>query len=143
MWKQIANEMGVPWRTVEKMHWQLGEVEIARRAGANLFNPNFSTPPSDADLTRSYSRGGTSSSSRPLASRRESVSHHMTVHPEHPPEDYGYTHHGMPLAPIQTQRQSLLGVNELMTGISPATSFTSGSVRDTKQYGIPDRGGVI
>ncbi|KAI6092722.1 hypothetical protein F4821DRAFT_277890 [Hypoxylon rubiginosum] len=148
MWKQVANEMGVPWRTVEKMHWQLGEVEIARRAGANLFNPNFSTSPSEgqhggskasprhshsrsqggssreANLTRGYSRGGTSSSSRPLASRRESVSHHMTVYPEHPPEDYGYIHHGMPLAPIQTQHQSprpgtLPGVNELTTGISP------------------------
>ncbi|KAI1766602.1 hypothetical protein GGR53DRAFT_202894 [Hypoxylon sp. FL1150] len=152
MWKQVANEMGVPWRTVEKMHWQLGEVEIARRAGANLFNPNFSTSSSEgqhggskassrhshsrsqggssreANPTKSYSRGGTSSSSRPLASRRESVPHHMTVYPEQPPEDYGYTHYGMPLAPIQTQHQSprpgiLPGVSELTTGISPYTTL--------------------
>ncbi|KAI4862917.1 hypothetical protein F4820DRAFT_392541 [Hypoxylon rubiginosum] len=148
MWKQVSNEMGLPWRTVEKMHWQLGEIEIARRAGANVFNPTFSTTSSEGQHGgsktsprhshsrsqggssrevgpgRSYSRGGTSSSSRPLASRRESVSHHMPIYPEHVSEDYGYTHQGMPLAPIQTLNQPprpgmLPGVNELTTGISP------------------------
>ncbi|KAI1781125.1 hypothetical protein F4818DRAFT_29653 [Hypoxylon cercidicola] len=148
MWKQVSNEMALPWRTVEKMHWQLGEVEMARRAGANIFNPNFSTSSSEGQHSsskasprhshsrsqggssreggpgRGYSRGGTSSSSRPLASRRESVSHHMPVYAEHAPDDYGYAHHGMPLAPIQTQVQPsrpamLPGVNELTTGISP------------------------
>ncbi|XXG97060.1 hypothetical protein Hte_003354 [Hypoxylon texense] len=48
----------------------------------------------------------------------------MPVYAEHVSEDYGYTHQGMPLAPIQTLNQPprpgmLPGVNELTTGISP------------------------
>ncbi|KAI0181367.1 hypothetical protein GGR52DRAFT_524012 [Hypoxylon sp. FL1284] len=147
MWRQIATEISQPWRTVEKMHWQLGESEMARRAGASVFNPDFSTSSSEGPhggsrasqrhshsrsqgsssreggTGRSYGRGGTSSS-RPLASRRESVHHHHPIYPEQPPEDYSYIPHGMPLAPIHAQNQPpqqgmLPGVNELTTGISP------------------------
>jgi hypothetical protein len=37
MWAKVAEEMAVPWRAVEAMHWQLGEIEIARRAGVAPF----------------------------------------------------------------------------------------------------------
>lgn len=37
MWSRIAEEMEIPWRNVEAMHWQIGEYEIARRAGVNPF----------------------------------------------------------------------------------------------------------
>jgi hypothetical protein len=37
MWAKISEEMGVPWRAAEAMHWQLGEKEMARRAGVKLF----------------------------------------------------------------------------------------------------------
>lgn len=33
MWSPIAVEMGVPWRTVEAMHWVLGVKELYTRAG--------------------------------------------------------------------------------------------------------------
>ncbi|EED14489.1 conserved hypothetical protein [Talaromyces stipitatus ATCC 10500] len=33
MWAEIAQEMNVPWRAAEAMHWELGEQEMARRAG--------------------------------------------------------------------------------------------------------------
>ncbi|KXJ84668.1 hypothetical protein Micbo1qcDRAFT_109091, partial [Microdochium bolleyi] len=33
MWTKVANEMATPWRAVEAMHWQMGEADIARRAG--------------------------------------------------------------------------------------------------------------
>ncbi|KAK3493103.1 hypothetical protein B0T13DRAFT_403055 [Neurospora crassa] len=37
MWAKVAEEMQVPWRAAEAMHWQLGEVDMARRAGVVPF----------------------------------------------------------------------------------------------------------
>ncbi|KFX99934.1 hypothetical protein V490_01585 [Pseudogymnoascus sp. VKM F-3557] len=39
MWAKVAEEMGVPWRAAEAMHWQLGEADMARRAGVVPFSP--------------------------------------------------------------------------------------------------------
>ncbi|KAL7623850.1 hypothetical protein AAE478_005406 [Parahypoxylon ruwenzoriense] len=148
MWAKVAEEMAMPWRAAEAMHWQLGEQDMARRAGVTPFtlsasasegphgssrgSPRHAHSHSQGSLSRDagharggYSRGGTMSSSRPLASRRESVSSHIPVYREPPPpESYGYPHHGVPLAPIQAQNQPprpgmLPGVAELTTGISP------------------------
>lgn len=30
--------MGMPWRAVEAMHWNMGEEELARRAGVQAFS---------------------------------------------------------------------------------------------------------
>lgn len=38
MWSKIAEELNVPWRAAEAMHWQLGEQEMARRAGVTPFS---------------------------------------------------------------------------------------------------------
>ncbi|KAI2634231.1 hypothetical protein GGS26DRAFT_38449 [Hypomontagnella submonticulosa] len=146
MWAKIAEEMAIPWRAAEAMHWQLGEQDIARRAGTTPFalsastsegpssgstaSPRHSHSHSQGSLARDvapgrgYTHGRTGPSSRPLASRRESVPHHVPVYTEQPPENYEYPHHGMPLAPIQTQTQPprpgmLPGVAELTTGVSP------------------------
>ncbi|KAJ9141847.1 snRNA-activating protein complex subunit 4 [Pleurostoma richardsiae] len=43
MWAKVAEEMQVPWRAAEAMHWQIGETEMARRAGVvpfSLSHPN-------------------------------------------------------------------------------------------------------
>ncbi|OJD15172.1 hypothetical protein ACJ73_09002, partial [Blastomyces percursus] len=45
MWATIAEEMAMPWRAAEAMHWQLGEQEMARRAGTVPFS--FSQPTSE------------------------------------------------------------------------------------------------
>lgn len=37
MWAKIAEEMAIPWRAAEAMHWQMGEHEMARRAGVTPF----------------------------------------------------------------------------------------------------------
>jgi len=42
MWAKVAEEMQVPWRAAEAMHWQLGENEMARRAGVVPFSLNMS-----------------------------------------------------------------------------------------------------
>jgi len=38
MWARVAEEMAMPWRAVEAMHWQMGEHEMARRAGVTPFS---------------------------------------------------------------------------------------------------------
>lgn len=38
MWAKVAEEMGLPWRAAEAMHWQLGEADMARRAGVVPFS---------------------------------------------------------------------------------------------------------
>ena len=38
MWAKIAEEMSIPWRAAEAMHWQMGEHEMARRAGVTPFS---------------------------------------------------------------------------------------------------------
>ncbi|EGX93387.1 MYB DNA-binding domain protein [Cordyceps militaris CM01] len=37
MWAKVAEELQVPWRAAEAMHWQLGEHDMARRAGQTPF----------------------------------------------------------------------------------------------------------
>lgn len=49
MWSKVAEEMAVPWRAAEAMHWQLGEADMARRAGVvpfSLSNVTMEAPPS-------------------------------------------------------------------------------------------------
>lgn len=38
MWAKIAEDLGAPWRAVEAMHWQLGEIDMAHRAGVMPFS---------------------------------------------------------------------------------------------------------
>ncbi|KAF5978981.1 DRPLA-like protein [Fusarium bulbicola] len=38
MWAMVAEEMAIPWRAVEAMHWLLGKSEMASRAGAVPFS---------------------------------------------------------------------------------------------------------
>src|SRR5271154_3209434 len=52
MWAKIADEMSIPWRAAEAMHWHMGEVEMAPRAGvppfaltSNTAMPVTSMPP--------------------------------------------------------------------------------------------------
>ena len=46
MWAPLAAELSIPWRAAEAMHWQLGEVDMARRAGVAPFTlaPSSSAP---------------------------------------------------------------------------------------------------
>ncbi|KAF2205402.1 hypothetical protein GQ43DRAFT_15324 [Delitschia confertaspora ATCC 74209] len=37
MWTKISNEMQIPWRAAESMHWQLGEQDMSARANAPVF----------------------------------------------------------------------------------------------------------
>jgi len=66
MWAIIASEMKIPWRAAEAMHWQLGEEEIARRAGTVPFSLSSSVtleaPPKKRDSGPSPATSNLSSS---------------------------------------------------------------------------------
>ncbi|KAI9788781.1 MAG: hypothetical protein M1816_006562 [Peltula sp. TS41687] len=63
MWARVGEELAVPWRAAEAMHWQLGEQDMARRAGVVPFSLS-----SAAIETAPRSRRGSSTSTR---TRRE------------------------------------------------------------------------
>ncbi|KAI0874844.1 hypothetical protein GGS24DRAFT_326744 [Hypoxylon argillaceum] len=148
MWAKVAEEMAIPWRAAEAMHWQLGEQDMARRAGVTPFSLSAQTLetahggsrgssrhahsssqggiPREASTGRSYGRGVTLPPARPLASRRESLPTHHLPPPEHLEVAYGYAHphSGGHLAPIQAQKPPpragmLPTFAELTTGVSP------------------------
>ncbi|EXJ93323.1 hypothetical protein A1O1_01715 [Capronia coronata CBS 617.96] len=62
MWARVAEEMVMPWRAVEAMHWQMGEHEMAKRAGVTPFslaNAGSGAEPSTLLPPRSQYRHGT------------------------------------------------------------------------------------
>ncbi len=70
MWAKVAEEMQVPWRAAEAMHWQLGESDMARRAGVVPFSlsnpggPGSELPPPPPQHRSSPSRGHAHSQSQ-------------------------------------------------------------------------------
>ena len=50
MWAKLAEEMKVPWRAAEAMHWQIGEAGMASRAGVVPFS--LATVNSEWDTTQ-------------------------------------------------------------------------------------------
>ncbi|KAF8544489.1 hypothetical protein BDD12DRAFT_948332 [Trichophaea hybrida] len=81
MWQIIAKEMEIPWRAAEAMHWQLGEKDMAHRAGVVPFS--LSSVAMDAPNSRK--RGTTASSAGPTKSNNPSSSSH--VYPTNAPPE--------------------------------------------------------
>lgn len=54
MWSKVAEELAVPWRAAEAMHWSMGEVDMAARAGTTPFS--MAAVNADARRRRSPSR---------------------------------------------------------------------------------------
>ena len=99
MWAKVAEEMGVPWRAAEAMHWQLGEADMARRAGVVPFS--LSSTPIDPPWSGTRSTASAS------------------------PSD-GYTYGGIGIGrgqgmgmPITGGPPMLPSVAEMTTGMSP------------------------
>lgn len=49
LWTKIAEDIGIPWKNAEAMHWQIGKEELSARAGVAPFNlsraPSIGSPP--------------------------------------------------------------------------------------------------
>lgn len=148
MWAKVAEEMQVPWRAAEAMHWQLGShghhrISPTRGHGHSQSQGSLPTIPSPR-YHHQHQRGPgpvppplippPMATGRPLAVRRESLPPRSSsgIAPE--PLDYGYGQPPPPpgppfggLAPIQTTSLGpgqgrggvLPSVAELTTGVSP------------------------
>ncbi|KAH8677405.1 myb-like DNA-binding domain-containing protein [Xylariales sp. PMI_506] len=152
MWAKVAEEMAVPWRAAEAMHWQLGEQDMARRAGVTPFS--LASVTSDnvqqggarasprghshsrsqgsifrdpIDPVRGYGRGMPTIPPIPPA---RSLGPTTRKDPGPPPlpthhehvEGLGYPHHGGPLAPIQPPGQPRPG---MLPGLAELTTGVS------------------
>ena len=58
IWTPLANELQVPWRAAESMHWLIGETDMARRAGSALFSMTGAGSKKPASLSSSSSASG-------------------------------------------------------------------------------------
>ncbi|KAL7944323.1 hypothetical protein V8C42DRAFT_86150 [Trichoderma barbatum] len=98
MWAKVAEELAVPWRAAEAMHWQLGEADMARRAGV--------VPFSLAAVNTSEA-----SSNRALASRAQAPiqpqdnSALREMRPPSPPTSYGRSQLMPTMASARTPRR--------------------------------------
>ncbi|CCE34453.1 related to DRPLA protein [Claviceps purpurea 20.1] len=101
MWSKVAEELAVPWRAAEAMHWALGEADMARRAGVIPFAlaaVNLESGPRAAPTTprasfqfqthEPMSRNITPPSPRSMHSSRH---HSVSSMPGQPPSRVGTT----------------------------------------------------
>ncbi|KAI9815728.1 MAG: hypothetical protein M1827_002124 [Pycnora praestabilis] len=76
MWSKVAEEMAIPWRAAEAMHWQLGEQEMAHRAGVvpfSLTSAPAETPPKGRRVSTTASRSRRESTARSMPPQLPSV----------------------------------------------------------------------
>ena len=141
MWAKVAEEMGVPWRAAEAMHWQLGEHDMARRAGVVPFSLSSVTmdAPSSGHVRPSSHRGHAHSHSTASGSTLGSVASSPRYHregpatrslaarrdglrgpslPASPQEQYPYERIN-PNVTMSGPPTSLPSVAEMTTGVSP------------------------
>ena len=115
MWSRIAEEMAIPWRAAEAMHWQMGEHEMARRAGV--------TPFTLANNTNQPPQHHTSINMGPRPPYHPSLQiHHGMATPMS-----AFTHHRRNSGPLPShpgQPQQLPSLAELTAGL-PAFSHSS------------------
>lgn len=109
MWAKVAEEMQVPWRAAEAMHWQLGEADMARRAGVVPFSltsssststsaANAQSDPSGVSSSRaSPSRGHVHSQSQGSVPRSDP--HMLARYPPRGPPPPHLAHHPLAIPP--------------------------------------------
>lgn len=118
MWAKIAAEMEIPWRAAEAMHWQMGENEMARRAGVTPFTLTNTSTNSTATSRMNMRQGPTSRPSldgRPLGNGQQlpSLAELTAGLPAYsqPPPGYPYSEPtrtpGTPFSTLPYPRQSL------------------------------------
>lgn len=93
MWAKVAEEMAIPWRAAEAMHWQLGENDMARRAGVVPFTLTAVNQQQDNTTRSSPSRGHAHSHSQGSLPRSDPHLLGRYPHPLGPPTHMGPTSH--------------------------------------------------
>ncbi|KAI0479275.1 hypothetical protein GGR56DRAFT_673204 [Xylariaceae sp. FL0804] len=112
MWQKVGEEMGIPWRAAEGMHWELGKEDMARRAGVNPFTFSSQTDaPQGGD--GGSSGGGDGSGPRRSPHHGHSASQGSLPRDLGPPPPNAYGHGGIPTGlppttrPLMSRRESL------------------------------------
>jgi hypothetical protein len=91
MWGPLAAELGIPWRAAEAMHWQLGESDMAKRAGVVPFTlttstsggvPALLTHPAPTPVVTNTGHRYTSKAREPLGTSGSNYSLHELQQPE-------------------------------------------------------------
>ncbi|KAL7822615.1 hypothetical protein V8C26DRAFT_251304 [Trichoderma gracile] len=90
MWAKVAEELAVPWRAAEAMHWQLGEADMARRAGVVPFT--LANVNNESGSNRSVA----SRSQAPIQPQETS----REMKPPSPPSSYSRSQLMPPIAPM-------------------------------------------
>ena len=86
VWSKVAEEMAVPWRAAEAMHWQLGEADMARRAGVVPFSlsaANMDTPPPGYRVSPSRGQAHSQSQSSAISGSDSTSSRYSRPNPSH------------------------------------------------------------
>ncbi|PFH55290.1 hypothetical protein XA68_10174 [Ophiocordyceps unilateralis] len=112
MWAKVAEELAVPWRAAEAMHWQLGEADMARRAGVVPFS--LAAVNVESGQQRGVaSRAGTHYQPAPDVS----VPRHLT-----PPSPRSMYTRGQPLSVVMTSGGQAVRPEPPMTAPPPPVS---------------------
>lgn len=124
MFEMIATELGMPWRAVESMHWQMGVEEISERANERVFQtyPSASKPRSPPPSTPGSSGGEASGSAmQPVSVTRSRRSSSAASNRRRGQSD-AVTHNER-----TTQPSSLLAVSEASRNRNAASATTRAS----------------
>lgn len=138
MWKLVANEMKIPWRSAEGMHWIMGETEMARRANVTPFsNTIHSCSTSSSTTATVYNNVTTNGNSHHRASVYRDNSNTIVFEPEQlaalkaPPESNG---------PVSTFASGGLGLpKESVTSDNASSKASSKAYADPVKYGPNDQ----
>jgi hypothetical protein len=131
MWSKVAEEMAVPWRAAEAMHWQLGEADMARASPSHSHSHSqsqssaMSTGSSSARYSRpatahsgsSSAKGSGGGSARTIAARRDSTP--RSVPPASPSDGMALAAIGGGMSMGMGRGGLLPSVAEMTTGVSP------------------------
>lgn len=118
MWAKVAEELAVPWRAAEAMHWQLGEADMARRAGVVPFSLAAVNAEANAARRNSPSRTGHGHGFSQPAMKHGIAPHTNTASPRimygRPPPPPMHTSTRLRDAPVPSRRDSFSAQPRIM-----------------------------
>lgn len=113
MWSKIAEEMAIPWRAAEAMHWQIGENDMARRAGVTPFSLTLT----NNNSTSSSSTNGGGSMNGNHHTRSTHHRHNLSISRSSLPGSDGSDYASGRLLGSVTGQQQLPSLAELTAGL--------------------------
>ncbi|KAL8670106.1 MAG: hypothetical protein Q9168_005333 [Polycauliona sp. 1 TL-2023] len=96
MWSQIAEELRIPWRAVEDMHWLIGQEDLVSMGGGKLLHPDRSAGKQSSGGSRRSS--AMSSSAGPPPTQTHFIGAPISTFSKHPSQTSTYQGQPPPLA---------------------------------------------